>query len=38
MTAILLLLISVPILWLVGLVFYLLSWVDWERKKAYIQK
>jgi hypothetical protein len=38
MTAILLILVSVPILWLIGLIFYLLSWVDWDRKHSYIVK
>jgi hypothetical protein len=38
MTAILLLLVSVPILWLIGLIFYLLSWLDWDRKHRYILK
>ena len=38
MTAILLILVSVPILWLIGLIFYLLLWVDWDRKHRYILK
>ena len=38
MTTILLILVTVPILWLIGLIFYLFSWVDWDRKHAYIEK
>jgi hypothetical protein len=38
MTAILLMLVSVPALWLLGLLFYLLSWFDWDRKHSYISK
>lgn len=38
MTAILLILISVPIIWLMGLVLYLLAWVDWDKKHSYIPK
>lgn len=38
MTAILLILVSVPLLWLVALVFYLISWIDWDKKHAYIEK
>ena len=38
MTAILLILVSVPMVWLVGLILYLLSWIDWDRKHRYILK
>ena len=38
MTAILLIFVSVPILWLVGLILYLLSWIDWDKKHRYILK
>ena len=38
MTAILLMLVAVPILWLIGLLFYLFSWVDWDKKHSYIAK
>ena len=38
MTAVLLILIMVPILWLIGLIFYLVSWVDWDKKHSYIPK
>lgn len=38
MTAILLMLVSVPLLWLIALLFYLLSWFDWDRKHSYIRK
>ena len=38
MTAILLILVCVPVLWLIGLILYLLSWVDWDKKHAYIEK
>lgn len=36
MTIFLLALISVPILWLLALLYYLLSWVDWNKARAYI--
>ena len=38
MTTVLLILVSVPLLWLIGLVGYLLSWYDWDRKHSYIVK
>lgn len=38
MTTILLILITVPIIWLIGLILYLLSWVDWDKKHGYIPK
>ena len=38
MTAILLILVSVPLLWLIGLIFYLLSWLDWDKTAHYILK
>lgn len=38
MTTILLILVSVPLLWLIGLIFYLLSWLDWDKQHAYIEK
>ena len=38
MKLILLLLVGIPILWLLALVHYLLSWLDWDKKHAYIPK
>lgn len=38
MTFVLLLLVGIPLLWLLGLLFYLLVWFDWDRKHAYIPK
>ncbi len=38
MTTILLIFVSVPLLWLIGLVLYLLFWIDWDREHAYIEK
>ncbi|ALA59622.1 hypothetical protein NITMOv2_3225 [Nitrospira moscoviensis] len=38
MTFVLLILVGIPLLWLLGLIFYLLSWFDWDRKQAYIPK
>lgn len=34
----LLALVGVPILWLLSLIFYLLSWLDWDKKHARIPK
>ena len=38
MTAILLILVSVPLLWLIALILYLLFLIDWDKKHAYIEK
>jgi hypothetical protein len=38
MTTILLILLSVPLLWLIGLILYLLFWIDWDGEHAYIDK
>jgi phage shock protein PspC (stress-responsive transcriptional regulator) len=38
MTGILLLLVTIPVLWLLGLIFYVLAWFDWDRKHRYISK
>jgi len=38
MTMILLMLVSIPILWLIGLIFYLVLWYYWDRKHSYIEK
>lgn len=38
MTVILLILVCTPLLWLLALVFYLLAWIDWDKKRAYIDK
>jgi hypothetical protein len=38
MTLILLILVGIPILWLLGLLFYLLSWFDWDKEQAYVSK
>lgn len=38
MTLVLLLLVSIPILWLVGLLYYLLTWLDWDKRHAYVEK
>jgi hypothetical protein len=34
----LLAIIGIPILWLLALVFYLLSWLDWDKKHSHIPK
>lgn len=34
----LLALVGVPILWLLSLIFYLLSWLDWDKKHSRIPK
>jgi hypothetical protein len=34
----LLLLVAVPILWLIGLLYYLLTWIDWDKAHRYIAK
>jgi hypothetical protein len=34
----LLTIIGVPILWLLALIFYLLSWLDWDKKHSRIPK
>jgi hypothetical protein len=38
MTLILLILVGIPILWLLGLIYYLLSWLDWAKERAYVSK
>ena len=38
MKLVLLALTGVPILWLLGLIFYLLSWLDWDKKHSRVQK
>ena len=38
MTLVLLILVTVPILWLLGLFYYLLLWFDWEKGRAYVEK
>ena len=38
MTTVLLILVGVPVLWLIGLVCYLLAWCDWDKKHSYIVK
>ena len=38
MTLVLLILVSVPVLWLLGLVYYLLTWCDWDKRRAYVEK
>jgi hypothetical protein len=38
MELILLILVSIPILWLLAFLFYLLSWFDWDKGQAYIPK
>jgi len=34
----LLLLVGVPLLWPVALIFYLLAWLDWDKKHSRIPK
>jgi hypothetical protein len=34
----LLAIVGVPILWLVALIFYLQSWLDWDKKHSRIPK
>jgi hypothetical protein len=34
----LLILIGVPLLWLLALIFYLLSWLDWDKKHSRLPK
>ncbi len=38
MTLVLLMLIGIPILWLLGLIWYLVGWVDWDKPHAHIPK
>jgi phage shock protein PspC (stress-responsive transcriptional regulator) len=38
MTIFLLALILIPILWLLGLLAYLLSWIDLDKERAYVSK
>lgn len=38
MTIVLLALIIIPIFWLLGLLFYLLSWIDLDKERAYVSK
>lgn len=38
MAIFLLALVSIPIFWLLGLLYYLLSWIDVEKDHAYVPK
>jgi hypothetical protein len=38
MTIFLLILVGIPILWLLGLLYYLISWIDVDRERSYISK
>jgi len=38
MKLLLFILVGIPILWLLGLLFYLLSWLDWDKQQAHISK
>jgi phage shock protein PspC (stress-responsive transcriptional regulator) len=38
MTIFLLILIIIPIFWLLGLLAYLLSWIDMDKDRAYVSK
>ena len=38
MTLFLLALVSIPLLWLLGCIYYLLFWLDWDKRHAYIDK
>jgi hypothetical protein len=38
MTIILFALIIIPIFWLLGLLYYLLSWIDFDKDRAYVSK
>lgn len=38
MKLVLLILVGIPVLWLVGLIGYLVSWVDWDKEHAQIPK
>jgi ABC-type dipeptide/oligopeptide/nickel transport system permease component len=38
MTIFLLALVSIPIFWLLGLLAYLLSWIDIDKDRAYVSK
>lgn len=38
MTLFLLILVGIPIFWLLGFIFYVLSWLDWDKEHAYIDK
>jgi hypothetical protein len=34
----LLLLVGIPFFWLVGLLYYLLTWIDWDKARGHIDK
>lgn len=38
MNLVLLAIVGVPILWLLALLYYLLSWLDWDKKHSRISK
>jgi len=38
MTFVLLILVGIPLLWLLGFIYYLLMWLDWDKKAAYVPK
>ncbi len=38
MTLFLLILVGIPIFWLLGFIFYVLSWLDCDKEHAYIDK
>jgi hypothetical protein len=38
MTLILFILLSIPILWLLALLYYLFTWFDWDKRHAYVPK
>ena len=38
MTVFLLILVIIPIFWLLGLLYYLLSWIDFDKDRAYVSK
>ncbi len=38
MALFLLILIIIPIFWLLGLLYYLLSWIDSDKERSYVSK
>lgn len=38
MTIFLLILIGIPFFWLLGLLYYLVSWIDLDKERSYISK
>ena len=38
MTIFLLILVGIPIFWLMGLLYYLISWIDLDKERSYISK